>query len=100
MMLNFLLVATMLTFAGSKRFVDYLDQKTDSCGVNFIKVDSYFIGISFTLPATEKMDVTCIQTKQKTALQKKLKLMTKGIRKRGQKMRSDDFDGAHLRTVG
>ena len=83
MMLNFLFVATMLTFAGSKRFVDYLDQKTDSCGVNFIKVDSYFIGISFTLPATEKMDVTCIQTKQKTALQRKTQIDDEGNKRTG-----------------
>jgi hypothetical protein len=82
MLLNFLLVATMLTFAGSKRFVDYLDQKTDSCWVNFIKVDSYFIGISFTLPATEKMDVKCKQSK-KNSIANKSQIHDEGNKRTG-----------------
>ena len=52
----FLLIASaaLLAFARRKRFVDYLNQKANGGGVNLVKVDGYFIGVSITLPTMEK----------------------------------------------
>lgn len=61
-MSDFLLVAVaaLLAFASSQSFVDYLNQKTNCGGVNFVEVHCYFIRIGLALPEKEMFDVKYI----------------------------------------
>jgi hypothetical protein len=54
-----LLVAStaLLAFASSERFVDNLNQEANGGGIDFIEVNSYFIGVSLALSALQKKDM-------------------------------------------
>jgi hypothetical protein len=51
-----LLVAStaLLAFASSERFVDNLNQEANGGGIDFIEVNSYFIGVSLALSVLQK----------------------------------------------